>query len=708
MFSKPKFAPQVYWLVHPLALAFYVFLIMLYFLPDYFEKYELELISSRMGTFTHEQYSDLNNNGHEEYLITAYNAGTVPKVLLHDHHGKTINQWNFKGKWLENRLDLIGDYDNNKSKEIYCLTYSKDSIFLNIVEPFNQKETVRRSRFIDWVGIYNHDKMYINFVDGKLIDTNDDGFKEYVFILYAGFSKFPRKVYVYDIKNDKLQRSQESAAGISVNCFFQDINNDGIDEVCGKVTAHENIHYPMPYTDSSSWVMVFNLKGKVDFLFPPIEEKTGIGSEIVTMPFRFDDTSYFVSTFFNRSAKTGNDSIKLKLFDIFGNFLHTKSYFSEAQPELSFLSTPNLHDNIFYMYDLKGNIYKSDTSLILDEHFIMEENEKLSINLYQDYHIDINQDSKDEYILMAQKLNQGLIIYSSELKDAIYIDLPSLNGSSDWKIFSKGPTKEDPSNIIVNGSKRIVKLRYSKNQSYIWEYPIYIAFYLFLFLLFWLLQKVQLYFAKKSFEIEKQLMQQQMALSKKQMEPHFMLNTVNNIGYLFIKEDKKKAMFYLGKFAALMRRGLMNVDKIATSLEEELEFVEDYLVLQKQLMDGGLDYKISLEENIEEDKIQIPHSLIYTFVENAIKHGLRPKKSGRRLRIQVSKEQEKVKIAIQDNGVGRQKSKELKTTDTGKGMEIVMTIIAGYNQLHGGNISYLVEDVLEDGDVKGTIVVIWV
>ncbi|OYT14539.1 MAG: hypothetical protein B7C24_17760, partial [Bacteroidetes bacterium 4572_77] len=309
----------------------------------------------------------------------------------------------------------------------------------------------------------------------------------------------------------------------------------------------------------------------------------------------------------------------------------------------------------------------------------------------------------------------GMLIYSSELRDPIYLDIPSLNGSADWKIFTKTPTIKDPSNFVVNGTKRIVKLRYAKNLLYAWKYPIYLSSYFLFFILFWLLQKAQRSVVTKRYETEKQLynaekqlMQQQMALSKKQMEPHFMLNMINNIGYLFLKEEKQNALYFLGKFGSLMRNGLIHSQASKISLEKELEFVEDYLILQKRLMDDELEYSLKVDENIDDEKINIPHSLVYTFAENAIKHGLRPKEKDRKLEIRVEQAETKTKITIKDNGVGRQRSKELHTTDTGKGVEIVNAIIRGYNQLHGEEIGYLVKDVLDEaGMLNGTMVEIW-
>jgi len=124
-------------------------------------------------------------------------------------------------------------------------------------------------------------------------------------------------------------------------------------------------------------------------------------------------------------------------------------------------------------------------------------------------------------------------------------------------------------------------------------------------------------------------------------------------------------------------------------------------------MDNQLEFSVKIDEQIEEDKIEIPHSLIYTFVENAIKHGLKPKESDRQLEIRVTTNNKTIQIIIKDNGIGRQKSKEFKTTDTGKGLDIIRTIITGYNQLNKRNITYKITDLKdENNEIAGSKVVL--
>lgn len=708
MLSKPKFAPQVYWLVHPLVLALYIFLILLYFVPDYFQKYTIEIIDQKRISGTIFHYQDLNNNGYEEKLWVGSNSGINASIQARNYDETIINQWAFRGHWLMNNKIIFGDFNHNDFSESYCMTIDRDSIFLHIIEMAKPDGIRINNRFISKGGMFHTDKSDVRFVGAKVYDTNHDGYDDYVFVLYGGYSNFPRNVFVYDIYNDTLIRSPESASGLFSSVYFFDFNEDGVEEVCGYSAAHENIHYDMPYTDSSSWVMVFNPADNLDFLFKPIEFKSGIGSVISNVPFSIKGKKYMGSSFFKSASISDTSHYFIRIISPNGKVINQRRLAVKEFGNLLFVNPFNPSENI-YLRDERGLVYKTDTSLKFKPKRSNLEFKRLKRPTHYDY-FDIDDDGENEVIFLdPSDSNYKIYIYESDMTLATTINIDYKESPQYGRFSLRKTAHKDLPILVYQNEDSAFFFDYLKNPYYHLKYPIYISVYLLIFFIFWGLQKVQLYFAKKSFETEKQLMTQQLALSKKQMEPHFMLNTVNNIGYLFMQEDKKKAMYYLGKFAALMRRGLMNVDKTSTSLEEEIEFVEDYLVLQKQLMDGELDYEILTEGNIEVDKIQLPHSLIYTFTENAIKHGLRPKEKDRKIHLKISNEQNRIKIVIQDNGVGRKRSKELKTTDTGQGMLILKSIIEGYNKLHGGDISYRVEDVLEDsGMVSGTLVEIWV
>ena len=324
------------------------------------------------------------------------------------------------------------------------------------------------------------------------------------------------------------------------------------------------------------------------------------------------------------------------------------------------------------------------------------------------YLLDIDNDGDNELLFMSKRPSpEKLIIYRSSLKESTIIDLPESKYTKHWYATIKQNGIGEHPEIVLQTDDVVYTIKYSKSKYFILKYPTYLGLYLFLFVIFWGLQKAQNVVARRNLEKEKHLMRQQMALSKRQLEPHFMLNTLNNIGYMFSKENKEDAQYYFQRFASLIHRGLKYADQTETSLFEELGFVRDYLILQQKRFNDDFEFLIESDENIDLKKIQIPHSLIYTFVENAIKHGLRLKEGDKKLEIIMSKTETKTKIEITDNGVGRKQSKSLKTTGTEKGLKIIASIVEGYNKLNNRSISYNIEDLVNDNNKGiGTVITI--
>jgi LytS/YehU family sensor histidine kinase len=189
---------------------------------------------------------------------------------------------------------------------------------------------------------------------------------------------------------------------------------------------------------------------------------------------------------------------------------------------------------------------------------------------------------------------------------------------------------------------------------------------------------------------------------RNQLDPHFALNILNAIQSLFYQKDFDKAKGLLSKYGKLNRNALQNAEKIAISLEDELDFVENFLALEKFRYEERFDYFIKLDKEIDAELIQIPRMLIHTFAENAIKHGLFPKGEGGFLKIDIKEEQNQLRINIEDNGIGRAKSKELKTSNNGKGLSIIQEIVKLYNKLQKADITYKTIDLFEENKALGT------
>ncbi|MEL6945161.1 MAG: histidine kinase, partial [Bacteroidota bacterium] len=155
--------------------------------------------------------------------------------------------------------------------------------------------------------------------------------------------------------------------------------------------------------------------------------------------------------------------------------------------------------------------------------------------------------------------------------------------------------------------------------------------------------------------------QLQIKALRAQMNPHFLFNALNSIQHYITSNEVTFAAKYLSKFAKLMRRSLEYSEQEIISLEEEVEFLNNYMEINAKLRFGDrLDYRIHVDEEIEEDIIGVPTMIIQPYVENAIEHGLRPKENGLlTVRFEDREDEDIILCIIEDNGVGRARATEM-------------------------------------------------
>ncbi len=154
----------------------------------------------------------------------------------------------------------------------------------------------------------------------------------------------------------------------------------------------------------------------------------------------------------------------------------------------------------------------------------------------------------------------------------------------------------------------------------------------------------------------------QLKALRAQMNPHFMFNALNSIQHYITSNEVTLAAKYLSKFARLMRRSLEYSEQEIISLEQEIEFLKDYLEVNAKLRFGDrLDYQVSVDDEIEEDIFGVPTMIIQPYVENSIEHGLRPRENGLIKILFELEDDDTVVCIIQDNGVGRKRARELQS-----------------------------------------------
>ncbi len=163
-------------------------------------------------------------------------------------------------------------------------------------------------------------------------------------------------------------------------------------------------------------------------------------------------------------------------------------------------------------------------------------------------------------------------------------------------------------------------------------------------------------FRKRKIEQERVLLTSNINFLKSQISPHFIFNGINSIRYLISSDKKWKAEQFVSKFSNLIRTVVYTIDHKRVPLCEELNRVKDYIELEQLRYESSFDWKITLAEGVEPERLFIPPMLLQPLVENAIRHGLSGMKKGK-LHIKVETIRENLTISITDNGPGLDVSK---------------------------------------------------
>lgn len=160
-------------------------------------------------------------------------------------------------------------------------------------------------------------------------------------------------------------------------------------------------------------------------------------------------------------------------------------------------------------------------------------------------------------------------------------------------------------------------------------------------------------------ELERNLHKSVLMAIRSQMNPHFFYNALNTIQSFIITDDKRNAATFLSKFSKLTRTILEMTGKEAVTLQEEVNSLQLYLDLEKVRFNNELNYSIHVAKGLDADLVKIPSMIVQPYIENSIKHGLLHKNGEKILLIDFLKREDNLTIVIDDNGIGRKRSREL-------------------------------------------------
>ncbi len=197
---------------------------------------------------------------------------------------------------------------------------------------------------------------------------------------------------------------------------------------------------------------------------------------------------------------------------------------------------------------------------------------------------------------------------------------------------------------------------------------------------------------------------------RSQMNPHFIFNALNSVNSFIATNDERTANKYLSDFSHLMRSVLENSEEDFIPLKKEIELLDLYTKLEHFRFQDKFDYSIDVDKRIDVVEFQIPPMLLQPYIENAVWHGLRYKTEKGHLNISIQpKSKDELTITISDDGIGRKRSKSLKTDNqkkqNSKGMNNIKKRVAILNEMYKDKIDVIIEDFQELEDAGTKVVV---
>ena len=198
-----------------------------------------------------------------------------------------------------------------------------------------------------------------------------------------------------------------------------------------------------------------------------------------------------------------------------------------------------------------------------------------------------------------------------------------------------------------------------------------------------------------------------------QMNPHFIFNALNGMQAAMVLHGEEKFNKYISSFSKLIRNTfeMSNLDKI--SLDDELDYIENYIDLQALRLEKAIQTTIHIDDEIEPETSYLPCMMLQPIVENAIVHGLVKKDGENKIDIHFTKLPYFLRCRISDNGIGRtasaEESEKYNKTHKSFATQIMKQRIDIFNYYNNYELSFNIEDLYDDkGKPSGTAVTLMI
>ncbi|HLG33272.1 MAG TPA: histidine kinase [Bacteroidia bacterium] len=425
----------------------------------------------------------------------------------------------------------------------------------------------------------------------------------------------------------------------------------------------------LPDTGSTLWLSSFIGHGLLHYDFSTsntesFSRQEGLCNEIVKSLTRDADGNLWLGTQ-GGLAKFNPSEKKFKNFDITDglpdNYFMGASYFDSAS-NLVYLLTP--HDVVYFNPD-ELNEKSSSQNLCIQKIQIngrdtaIDSSQPLQLSYNQNYinieytSVNFKDGSKTKFYYLLDGLDNNWNDAGSK-RFASYSNLAP--GNYIFKL--KASVGNNESGKEINALTFTILPPFWKT----WWFRLMLLLFIVSCIYWIVVRRVRMIRKEEKLKTEfnKQLAEVEMKALRAQMNPHFIFNCLNSINKFILENDTEKASRYLSKFSKLIRMILENSEQQTITLRSEVEMLEAYLEMEANRFKTKFEYKISVDGKINMSDIEIPSMLIQPYVENAIWHGLLQKDGNGVLKITITKNGSRLLCVIEDNGIGRQKARELK------------------------------------------------
>jgi len=183
--------------------------------------------------------------------------------------------------------------------------------------------------------------------------------------------------------------------------------------------------------------------------------------------------------------------------------------------------------------------------------------------------------------------------------------------------------------------------------------------------------------------LNEQLSKAQLNALRRQIEPHFLFNTLNAIAGLVREQRNDAAVNMIAGLSDFLRRVVNDSDRQQVPLSEELEFTQKYLDIQKARFGDRLEFSMDVPSDLL--SAQVPSLILQPMVENAVKHGIAKRVHGGAIRISAERSDATLILRIYNDGPSLPMN--WRSTSSGIGIQNVRTRLESlYGKAFGLNL----------------------